>query len=362
MCRTRAFVNSNALTFMAGPGALESIRSNGFDIAQIGTIAGASGGAKWLVLSQLDRAIANLVLPRLTAPVHLIGTSIGCWRAACFAQRDPRAAIDRFETAYLEQTYSDNPDSDEITAQSRAILRTLLGDNGVHEILEHPVLRMHVLAVRSRHLLNSERRATLSAGLLAAAALNAASRRSLGRFFERALFYDRRDPPPCIDAMGFSMQKIPLSADNLEDVIVATGSIPLVLNGVTNIAGAAEGTYRDGGVIDYHLDLPVSAPGRYTLFPHFLGRIVPGWFDKRLSWRRPKPEHVDRTILVCPSDEFVARLPHGKIPDRRDFRNFSTRERIKNWRRTVAACQELADEFATVIESNSLPDRLQPLL
>ena len=90
-----------SLTFKAGAGAIESVRRHGFDIGSIGTIAGASGGAKWLVLSQLDRAILSTVAPRLRGPVHLIGSSIGSWRFACYAQSDPVAALERFEEAYL---------------------------------------------------------------------------------------------------------------------------------------------------------------------------------------------------------------------------------------------------------------------
>ena len=58
-----------SLTFKAGAGALESVRRHGFDIASVGTIAGASGGAKWLVLSKLDRAIHASIVPRLEGPV-----------------------------------------------------------------------------------------------------------------------------------------------------------------------------------------------------------------------------------------------------------------------------------------------------
>ena len=82
---------------------MAEVRHNGFAVDQIGTIAGASGGAKWLVLSQLDRVIASRILPKLVGPVHLIGSSIGSWRHACYAQSDPLAAIDRFESAYLDQ-------------------------------------------------------------------------------------------------------------------------------------------------------------------------------------------------------------------------------------------------------------------
>jgi hypothetical protein len=352
---------SAALSFRAGPGALQAICKNGFSPELVGTMAGASGGAKWLVLSKLDRVVADTLIPRLRGPVYLIGSSIGAWRFACYAQRSPLQAIERFEEAYLGQTYSEDPDRDEITAKSREILDYVLGESGTAEILSHPVFRTNVMTVRSRHVTASEQPALLVPGLLAAAAMNAVSRRSLGVFFERVLFYDARDLPPFYDVQGFPLTRVELSKENLQDAIVATGSIPMVLSGVRDIAGAPPGIYRDGGVIDYHLDLPHSSPDRLTLYLHFIDRIVPGWFDKKLSWRKPDPSHVDRTILVSPSREFVARLPHAKIPDRQDFVNFAPEERVRAWRTAIDMCDELADELHEVLEKDQLAARLEPL-
>lgn len=354
-------VNPFSLTFKAGAGARDLIRRHGFDPALIGTIAGASGGAKWLCLSQLDRAIVSTLVPRMSAPVHLIGSSIGAWRFACYAQAEPLAAIERFEEAYLEQRYSENPDIDEITAMSRSILDGVLGERGVAEILDNDRFRTHILAVRAKHALASENKWVLSGGLLAAASLNLLSRRSLGLFFERALFYDERDVPPFFDLRGFPLQQVALTARNLRDAIVASGSIPLVLSGVPAIAGARSGVYRDGGVIDYHLDIPHSDAERLTLYPHFFGHIVPGWFDKALGWRRPSAANVDRTLLISPSPEFVATLPGAKIPDRGDFQRYAPAERRRVWRECIAACRQMADEFVDVIESDRLAALLEPL-
>ncbi len=350
-----------ALVFRAGPGALADVRRRGFAIERLGTIAGASGGAKWLVLSQLDRVMATQVLPKVSGPLHLVGSSIGAWRFACYAQADPLAAIERFEEAYLSQSYSARPDVAEITAKSREILDVLLGADGAAQIVDHPACRLHVMTVRSRRITASDRRLPLATALALAAAGNIISRRALGLFFARALFYDARDLPPFYNAPGFPLHRIPLDAHNLPQAVLASGAIPLVLAGVRNIAGAPPGTYRDGGVIDYHLDLPLSDPDRLTLFPHFFDRLVPGWFDKRLRYRRHSPDALDRTILVCPSPEFIERLPHGKVPDRRDFLDFPPAERERNWRRTVGLCRELADEFAEVLTGDELAARLQPL-
>jgi hypothetical protein len=352
---------ANALRFLAGPTALRSLRRDGFACDRIGAIAGASGGAKWLVLSQLDRVIIDRVLPALAAPVYLVGSSIGSWRFACYAQQDAAVALDRFEEAYLEQRYSERPGVDEITGRSREILDHLLGAGGAKEIVSHPVLRTNVITVRARHLVASESRPALAAGLLLAATSNLVSRRTLGAFFVRSIFYDPRDLPPFFEARGFPLERTPLTEQNLAAAILASGSIPLVLRGVRDIAGAPRGIYRDGGIIDYHLDLDTSPDGKLTLFPHFFDYLKPGWFDKKLAWRRHAARHIDRMILVCPSAEFVSRLPNRKVPDRTDFETMEPSHRRRVWRGVVAACEELADEFDEVLEHGRLPERVQPI-
>lgn len=349
-----------SLVFSAGASAFREIRDRGLDPARIGTFAGASGGAKWLVLSQLDRVVARRILPHLASPVHTIGTSIGAWRFACYGQADPVAAIDRFEEAYLSQSYSEKPDRNEISEKMSEILDYVLGTEGTAEILDHPVLRTHVMTVRSRRMTESEHPFALAASLLSVATMNAASRQSLGAFFERVLFHDHRSQPPFFSLPGFPMQQVPLTTRNLKDAILATGSIPLVLRGIRDIHGAPPGLYRDGGVIDYHLDFPHSADDKLALYLHFYDYLKPGWFDKRLRWRNASPSSVDRTLLISPSPEFVARLPNAKIPDRRDFTTMAPADREQAWRKTVAACQELADEFEDVMDNNRLAERVKP--
>ncbi len=352
---------SPPLVFSAGPAALEEVRTRGFDAARVGTLAGASGGAKWLVLSQLDRVIVRRVLPALVGPVYLIGTSIGAWRFACYAQADPLAAIERFEEAYLSQTYSERPDRAEVTAKSREILDEIFLDSGVRDVLDHPVLRLNIMTVKSRGLVRTERRAWLAAGLLAAATANAVRREWLGRFFGRVLFYDRRDRPPFFELDDFPMSVVPTSEENLKEAIVATGSIPLVLEAIRDIPGAPPGVYRDGGIIDYHLDFAHSGDDRLALYPHFYSFLKPGWFDKPLKRRQASRSSIDRTIVVSPSPEFVSELPNAKIPDRHDFERMPPDERERAWREAVAACRELADDLEDVLENDRMAERIQPL-
>ncbi|HKL63163.1 MAG TPA: patatin-like phospholipase family protein [Woeseiaceae bacterium] len=353
---------ARALRFLAGPAALAEVRERGLDPARIRLLAGASGGAKWLILYGLDRVIMRELVPRLEGPVHLIGSSIGTWRFACYARTDPLAAIDRLRDGYVYQHYSQRPDRAEITAKSREILGHTLGPGGPAEILSHPVLRTHVMTNRAHGSAASESRLALTAGLALAAAANLVSRRSLRAFFSRALFSDPRDEAPFVHAEDFPLRVHPLSEDNLAPAILASGAIPLVIEGMRDIPGAAPGVYRDGGIIDYHLDLPLSAVDGIALYPHFYPHVIPGWFDKRLSWRRPSRAHMDRVLIMAPSAGFVAGLPGGHIPDRHDFHRYEPAARERYWKRAVAESERLGDEFAAVL-ANGLPaERVEPLL
>lgn len=351
--------NPGALVFRAGSRAAATIRrEGGLDPARIRLMIGASGGPKWLVLARLDRAIAETWLAGRTAPLDLVGSSIGTWRFACHAQADPQAAFDRFEAAYLDYRYVAGQTPAEIGAESRKTLDAMLGGHGAAEILAGP-MRLHVMAVRGRHLLGGEGRLPLGAGLAAAALGNLVTRRALGGFFERALFADPRSTLDFARFPGFPFRRIALDSGNLADAIMASSSIPFVLEGVRDIAGAPPGLYRDGGIIDYHFDLPVldDDPEGIALQPHFLDRVIPGWFDKPLR-RRHRLSPRDAVLRIAPSEDFVAALPFGKIPDRKDFLRLDDAERLRYWRRVLAETERLADDFRETVERGLLPDRL----
>ena len=302
--------SDHSLTFSAGAAAFREIQADGLSYSRIGTLAGASGGAKWLALSQLDRVVARVVLPQLESPIHTIGTSIGAWRFACYGQANPLAAIDRFEEAYLSQTYSAKPDREEITARTTEILDYVLGEEGVAEILSNPLLRMHVMTVRTRGPLATENRIGLAAGLLPLATLNLLSRRVLGLVCDRVLFHDPRDMPPFYSLEGFPMYQVPMSAANLKQSILATGAIPLVLAGVRDIAGAPPGMYRDGGIVDYHLDFPHSDDDKADAVSALLqspetGLVRQSFVMAECRCRKHRQDRPDQPVpgICCASSE-----------------------------------------------------------
>jgi hypothetical protein len=145
---------------------------------------------------------------------------------------------------------------------------------------------------------------------------------------------------------------------------MASGAIPLVVAGIQNIYGAPNGIYRDGGLIDYHLthNYAVTEEDVILFFTH-QERIIPGWLDKRLSYRRPNADILDNVLMIHPSDAFITRLPGGKVPDRDDFAHFidDPATRIRNWREAVRCSVPLGEDFLELVESRRIRNVLEKL-
>jgi hypothetical protein len=349
------------LTLRAGPDALRVVRDRGLRPEDIDVIPGASGGAKWLVLAGLDRYLFGEFLqqPR-QRPLHLIGSSIGSWRMACLAQHDPVAALARGHHAYIyEQRYTRRPSTTEVTRVLGRALDVLLGPSGVDEILEHPWARVHVITAEGRGLAASGRRPMLLASLALAVAGNVVSRRTLALQMRRWIFHSAGTDSPFTHLADLPTRHAALTRENLRDVLLASGAIPLLLEGV-RIPGVESGLHWDGGVLDYHLDIDFGAGDGLVLYPHFYAHVVPGWFDKSLRWRRAAPTNFRRALLIAPSDAFVASLPGGKIPDRRDFYALLEDERIRRWQAVVDASAALGEELRELIQTGRIAERVQP--
>ena len=322
-------------------------------------VPGASGGAKWLSIGGLDRFLFGefLQAPR-TRPMHLIGSSIGSWRMACFAQRDPVAALARGHHGYIyDQQYSPRPKPPEVTRVLSRLLDDILGPTGVDEILSHPWAKLHVITAMTKRWPARGKRFALGAALGVAAFGNVISRRSLGLQMKRFVFHSAGAKTPFAHLSDLPTVQAELTRENLRWVLLASGAIPMVVEGV-EIPGRPGEVHWDGGVLDYHPDLDFGPGEGLILYPHFYDHIVPGWFDKGLSWRRAGAGNFDRVLLIAPSAEFVAGLPGGKIPDRKDFYAFDNDERMRRWQGALDASQRLGEEMRELLETGQIVDRI----
>jgi hypothetical protein len=355
-------VNS-PLIIRAGPRALERLRTHGLDAADVEIVPGAAGGPKALGLSGLDRAIFGEWLPSAPRMRHLIGASIGAWRFAAASLPEPAKVLGEFARLYTEQSYPRRPSRRFVSDMARAMLDTLFKGREA-EILATPWNRLHILTVRGRWPLSRDSSLHTPLGFGMAAMANAIGRRHLARFIDRTVFLDARDAPPVMPGRfdAFHTQTVHLDAENFGHALLASASIPMVLEGVANIPRAPQGIYWDGGLIDYHLHLPYHHAQGLVLYPHFTDRIVPGWLDKGMPWRRARGPWLDNVIVVAPSPAYLAKLPNAKLPDRSDFARYTGQDatRMTAWRTAIGESDRLAEAF---LEFTLRPDvsRVLPL-
>ena len=354
--------SSPALTLRAGRDAIAHLRNHGLQPEHVDIIPGAAGGPKALGISGLDRAVFGDFLPRAPRPRTLIGASIGSWRfAAITMSQDPVAGLQQLAELYTRQRFDGSTSPTQVSEQCALMLEELIADRDAN-ILEHPHYRLAIVVIRSRGLMAREDRWGLAAGLTALIGANLISRKASGLFMERGLVYPSGDALPLHALNDFTTHHIALNADNLRTALLASAAIPMVLGGVADLGGAPEGVYRDGGMLDYHLDLPYRSEG-IVLYPHFTDRVIPGWFDKPLRWRNGDAQKLAQTLLVAPSADYLAGLPDRKLPDRRDFKQYLGDDagREASWRKAMAESERLGDEFLELVESGRWEERLLPL-
>ena len=351
---------SKWLHVKAGEQAFLHIQEKGLQQEDINLMLGASGGPKWFVLQGLDNYFFGDFFKHRKTPLQLLGTSAGAWRFASLGRKEAAAASDLFCRLYQGQTYSAKPTAREISDNARELLDTYVTDADIDEMLGQSIFQHHIIVARCRGwaALESPRRQAL--GLARAAAGNMLNRGSLKSAFERVIFHH----PQAGEVLGEHWDDLPtrrvaLQRDNFRQALLATGSIPLVLEGVTDIPGAPPGVYRDGGITDYHFDVDLSRQSGLVLYPHFHHEVIPGWFDKKLRWRRTTGKHWPHVIFLHPSQAFLDALPYGKIPDRNDFVKMDVATRQAYWRQAVEIGYRMADQFAEWQHSGRLRQEIE---
>lgn len=351
------------LAYKAGPKILGTIREEGLKSERVRVFAGPAGGPKWFVSVGFDKALMASRFLENGNRVLLAGSSAGGWRCLAMACKDPLSAYENLRIAYSRNVFTAQDTPQTIGAALGRNVNAFLQDVDIPYILDHPSFDLAVHTVRSRGPAGSENRRLQGAALLGAALLNVISPFGMELFFERVVFYTGRGEPTFVKK-SFRGRGVPLTAENIREAALATGSLPYIIAGVENIPGAPHGVYRDGGLRDYQLNVDYS-PGEaaVTLFFHYQEKIVPGWFDKPLSWRRPPRGSLDGVLQVYPTEEFVRLLPDGKIPDRQDFTTFveNPSERIRRWDEASRLSDRLGEQFLEDVESGRVRHLVRPM-
>lgn len=340
----------------AGSTALKTIQEHGFKQELFTNFLGASGGPKWFTLFGLDKYLFGDFFSERNTELNIIGSSAGAFRAACFSQNDPVGAISRLANKYAHTTYSDKATPIEISNSAVEMLDHIFGKTGIQEILANKIFKPHFIVAKTKGLTSYENKLTQGVGLLASILLNKIDRSLLNWQYERYIFRPKSSNVFINDPHKFNSHYIDFTEKNLSDALLASGSIPLVMTGIKNIASVPKGTYRDGGIIDYHFDFSIENGNDskgLTLYPHFNASPKAGWFDKNSS-RQVLANSYQNTVLLAPSKKFINSLPFNKIPDRNDFSNLDAQTRIKYWLTVLNETDRLADSFNEFIVKQDL--------
>ena len=343
----------HSLKIQAGTLAKQLIQKEGLQAHHVDMIPGAAGGPKGIGLMGLDQAIFGDFLQRAKQRRYLIGSSVGAWRFASLIAQGEQKGAEQLAELYINLPFHKGMKIADIEKISRDMLHGILG-NQSEKLVTHPDYHLAIIAAKAEHIFQSDQKLALYGSLLGIIGSNAISRNHLNKFMQRVICQPEHFPQFQIQDDAFKTHYVHFNTDNVADWLMASGSIPGVTPAVKNIADAPQGAYRDGGLIDYHIDLPFDSKG-IVLYPHFSDSITPGWFDKMFKSRKANPENQARTLLLSPSAEYLKSLPLGRLPDRKDFvmKGLSDSERKKLWRQSVDESQRMGDEFLELLEKQN---------
>ena len=343
----------------AGKLAYEMITDGGFNMDKIATYFGPAGGPRWLVSSGFDLTLLREGLLGRNKPVWLIGASAGAWRFTAWLQPEAEKSYLAFMNAYITTIYKRHDKPHIILQKLTDIVDSYIEEDGLPFTLSNKRYRLAILTTRMKNIGISDRTWSQNLGFLLIFLANAINPALVHLFAERIVFYYGAKPPDFCFRKEFRGRFFPLSQVNFKTAVLASGAIPVVVAGVRNIFGAPNGVYRDGGLIDYNINQDYHAQDDgLILFFHHQERIIPGWMDKSFKKRRPPDAFLKSVLMIYPSENFVKKLPNGRIPDRGDFDTFldDPATRIANWRKAVALSAPLGEEFLELVESGKIKE------
>jgi hypothetical protein len=348
----------NELCVRAGDQVLETIRDGSFSFDNITTYVGAAPGPRWLVATGFDLSMLKSEVLGNKRPVVLAGSSAGALRFAAWMQPEPEKSYENLIEAYIAMHFTKKDTPETIMRSIRTVIDSYVDDDALSFALSNKRYRLAIITARAKHLAASNVRWLQRLGLGTAFACNALVRQSIHRFFQRVVFHNSPILPYFCLNHDFRGQAIPLNEANFKHALLASAAVPLASTGVRDIYGAPRGMYRDGGLLDYHLNQQYAGKGAVTLLFNHQRHLVPTWMDKHLSSRQPPRKYLENVLLVYPSDDFMRKLPYGQIPDRADFRKHADNpmKRIRDWRRVVTVSEHLGAEFLELVESGRLPE------
>lgn len=346
---------------LVGNSAREHLAATHSSPDSFGLMLAASGGPRWLGLVGIDRVLGRFLSQRTsTSRLPLLGASSGAWRMAALCADSQGETYEDLIHEYIEQKFESKATPQQVSRVCRGYLSRLFTQDRICHGLDHPRWQLNFTTALMQGefpdyyaVLRSISRAVTWNGL---------GRKHLGRVYRRALFSTLPHPESSPLRGGWDdipTVQVPLDERNFRQGLMATGSIPLVLEGESAVPCSPPGHHLDGGLLDYHFEVPNSQTP--VLYPHFSSQPVPGWLDRFPPYRKIGTKAKEWLCLVLPSDEMVSRFGLGEFPNRHHFKKLSDHERQRFWRQTARESEKMEAELTMCLESGGLLEIAEPL-
>jgi hypothetical protein len=354
----------NRIRIKAGKNIYQIIKDGGFNFDSVSTYFGPAVGPRWLIASGFDLTLLKGGFLGRAKPLQLVGSSAGAFRFAAWLQPQAIQTYNKLLNAYINVTYNREDTPAKCLEKITGILNEYLEDDALSFALANKKYNLVVITARARGLVAIENHWMQKMGLITCFIFNYFSRNNIYKFADRVVFHNASKPPAFCLKSQFRGTYVPLNEINFKYAVLASGAIPLVIDGVNDIYGAPRGVYRDGGLIDYHLSHQFAArENEIVLFFHHQERIIPGWLDKKIERRVPEAHTLNNVLMVFPSQSFLENLPGGNVPDRTDFVTFidDQETRIRNWRKAVELSAPLGEDFLELVASEKIRDMVEKI-
>jgi Patatin-like phospholipase len=326
---------------------MRRLRRTGLALADIRTLVLPATGPKWLATAGIDRALAQQPAWGVTGERVLVaGSSAGAWRALALTARDPARAQRRLCDVYCAQHFTRADSPEVISAAYRKLLRDVFEPDDLRHALGHPRFELAITTARVRGSARRQpSRRALGLQLLAAGAINLVHPAAVRALFERVEFR----------ASAHARNAALLDLGNIAEVALASGSVPLYMAPVRGLRHADQGTFVDGGLVEYHVNQRWPVGDGVSLLVSHEARVIPGWFDKWLPWRNGR-SHADNLVVVYPDPEFIRSLPGARVPSREDFVELlhAPEERQQRWLAVAQASDQLGAALLEDLRSGAV--------
>mmetsp|Transcript_30529 Transcript_30529/g.67662 ORF Transcript_30529/g.67662 Transcript_30529/m.67662 type:complete len:412 (+) Transcript_30529:154-1389(+) len=297
----------------------ELLQKKGWDYFSV--YAGGASGPRSFVTMGFDKQFSKLVdSGAITGDKWLLGGSTAALRfCALISGLISRKNISyELKEHFAKMVYKPGDTPKTLAPMMEALFLKVLPPHLADKVLRHPSLHLCIMVTQLRPAYQNLPEWQLKAlfGLFLGA--NVVTPASLKLLQRRLCFYTGPHPPPFITPAD-EVTCLPLTSQNVYQVLHATTCLPFMSERCEYIAGVGSGLFFDGALSDYHLNLASTPEYPLLLLGDGPGPAFKQTLWDAYTWRRAPSQYRRNVTVLYPTQQFVECLEAGKLPTVFDY-------------------------------------------